>query len=104
MNDRLYNAIGLCMKAGKASSGAYSVEKAIRSGKARLVFLENTASDSTKDRYISMCSYYNVPIFMTDSVGEAIGKPERIVMAVTDDAFYRMMDGLIAQNSMIGGK
>lgn len=104
MKDRLYNAIGLCMKAGKASSGAFSVEKVIRSGKAKMVLLEDRASESTKEHYTAMCSYYHVPLYLTDIVGEAIGKPDRIVMAVTDDAFYRMMEGLIAQKSIIGGK
>ena len=104
MNDRLYNAIGLCMKAGKASSGAFAVEKMIRTGNAKLVLLENTASDATKDHYAAMCSYYHVPLYLTNTVGKAIGKPDRIVMAVTDEAFQRMMEGLIAQQSNIGGK
>ena len=103
MSDRLYNAIGLCMKAGKAASGAFAVEKAIRSRKARLVLLESCASESTKEHYRSMCAYYDVPFRLTDRVGEAIGKPDRIVMAVTDDAFMKMMDGLIAQECTIGG-
>ena len=103
MHDRLYNAIGLCMKAGKAASGAFSAEKMIRSGKAKLVLLESTASDSTKEHYRSMCAYYHVPIYLTETVGEAIGKPDRVVMAVTDEAFQRMMEGLLAQQSIIGG-
>ena len=103
MNERLYNAMGLCMKAGKAASGAFAVEKMIRSKKAKLVLLDKEASESTIDHYTSMCFYHNVPLCLTDSVGQAIGKPDRIVMAVTDDAFKKMMDGLIAQESTIGG-
>ncbi|MBP5295352.1 MAG: ribosomal L7Ae/L30e/S12e/Gadd45 family protein [Lachnospiraceae bacterium] len=103
MQDRLYNALGLCMKAGKVQSGAFACEKAIRSGKAKLVLLEDTASDSAKEQYRSLCDYYHTPFYVVDTVGEAIGKPGRIVMAVTDEAFQKMMEGLIAQESTCGG-
>ena len=103
MQERLYNALGLCMKAGKAQSGAFACEKAIRAGKAKLVLLENTASEATKASYRSLCEFYHTPLYFVDTVGYAIGKPERIVMAVTDEAFQRMMEGLLAQESTCGG-
>ena len=91
MQNRLYNAIGLCMKAGKAQSGAFAAEKAIKGGKAKLVLLENTASDATKAQYAAWCETDNVPLLLVDTVGDAIGKPGRIVMAVTDEAFKGMI-------------
>ncbi|MBR0081189.1 MAG: ribosomal L7Ae/L30e/S12e/Gadd45 family protein [Clostridia bacterium] len=98
MQSRLYNAIGLCMKAGKAQSGAFAAEKAIKSGKARLVLLENGASEATKAQYAALCEHWNVPLRTTDAVGDAIGKPGRIVMAITDEAFQKMIEGLLAQD------
>ena len=98
MQNRLYNAIGLCMKAGKVQSGAFACEKAIRSGKAKLVLLENSASDATKSQYAALCEHYNIPLYRTETVGEAIGKPSRIVMAVTDEAFRKMIEGLLSQD------
>lgn len=91
MQNRLFNAIGLCQKAGKAVSGAFACEKAIKSGKAKLVLLETSASEATQEQYKSMCDHMNVPLRMVESVGFAIGKPGRIVMAVTDDAFRKMI-------------
>ncbi|MBQ1821778.1 MAG: ribosomal L7Ae/L30e/S12e/Gadd45 family protein [Clostridia bacterium] len=92
MTDRLYNAIGLCQKAGKAKSGAFAAENAIRSGKARLVLLEETASEATKAHYEQLCAAHGVPMHIVKTVGKAIGKDARIVMAVTDPAFRDMIE------------
>jgi ribosomal protein L7Ae-like RNA K-turn-binding protein len=91
MTDRLYNAIGLCQKAGKAQSGAFAAEKTIRSGKAKLVLLEETASEATKTHYEQLCAAHGVPMALTKNVGRAIGKDGRIVMAVTDQGFSDMI-------------
>ena len=98
MQSRLYNAIGLCMKAGKAQSGAFAAEKAIKSGAAKAVLLETNASEATKSHYTAMCENQNIPLYLTESIGDAIGKPGRIVMAITDKAFQTMIEGLIAQD------
>ena len=93
MTERLFNAIGLSMKAGKVKSGAFAAENAIRSGKARLVLLEETASEATKTHYEHLCAAYGVPFYTVESVGSAIGKDSHIVMAVTDPAFVHMIEG-----------
>ena len=91
--DRLYNAIGLCQRAGKAQSGAFAVEQAIKNGKAKLVLLEETASQATKEHYARMCESRGIPLRFVETVGRAIGKDARIVMAVTDPAFVQMIEG-----------
>ena len=91
--DRLYNAIGLCMKAGKAQSGAFAAQNAIRAGKAKLVLLETSASPATKERYERMCAAHGVPLYTVETVGRAIGRDAHIVMAVTDPAFQKMIEG-----------
>jgi ribosomal protein L7Ae-like RNA K-turn-binding protein len=45
-----------------------------------------------------MCDYYKIPLLIVESIGEAIGKPGRIVMAVTDDAFCKMIQECIPQD------
>jgi ribosomal protein L7Ae-like RNA K-turn-binding protein len=92
MTDRLYNAIGLCMKAGKAKSGAFAAENAIKSGKAKLVLLEEGASEATKTHYEQLCAAHGVPLQTVETVGRAIGKEARIVMAVTDLSFRDMIE------------
>ena len=90
--DRLYNAIGLCQRAGKAQSGAFAAEKAIRAGKAKLVLLEETASEATRTHYEQLCAAHGVPLYVVETVGRAIGKDARIVMAVTDANFRDMIE------------
>ena len=98
MQNRLFNAIGLCQKAGKAASGAVACEKAVKSGKAKLLLIEDSASNATKEQYKSMCDYYKIPFLIVEYIGEAIGKPGRIVLAVTDDAFCKMIQECIPQD------
>ena len=90
--DRLYNAIGLCQRAGKAKSGAFAAENTIRSGKAKLVLLEETASEATKTHYEHLCAAHGVPFYTVKTVGSAIGKDSHIVMAVTDPGFRDMIE------------
>ena len=92
VTDRLYNAIGLCQRAGKAQSGAFAAEKAIRAGKAKLVLLEEGASEATKTHYEQLCAAHGVPLYGVETVGRAIGKDARIVMAVTDANFRDMIE------------
>ena len=90
--DRLYNAIGLCQRAGKAKSGAFAAENAIRTGKAKLVLLEETASEATRMHYEQLCAAHGVPLMLVETVGSAIGKDARIVMAVTDPSFRDLIE------------
>jgi ribosomal protein L7Ae-like RNA K-turn-binding protein len=92
MTERLFNAIGLSMKAGKVKSGAFAAESTIRSGKAKLVLLEETASEATKTHYEHLCTAYGVPFYTVEIVGQAIGKDSHIVMAVTDPNFRDMIE------------
>lgn len=99
MNQRLNNAIGLCKKAGKCFSGGLAVETAIKQGKTCLVILQQDASDNTKKQYQDLCAYYNVPLMMAQTVGHAIGQPNRMVMAVKDENFKKMIESACEHNS-----
>ena len=45
---KLLGMIGLCARAGKLVSGEDACEKLIRSGKARVAFLDEAASENAK--------------------------------------------------------
>jgi len=82
--------LGMARGAGKAVSGEFSVEKAIKSGKARLVIISKDASDNTKKLFYNKCSYYRVPIYEYSdkiSLGHALGQEMRTSVAVLDDNF-----------------
>ena len=77
MTDKILNLIGLAMKAGQVVSGEFSVEKCIKSGKAKMVIMAEDASDNTMKKFKDKCNYYNVPIIIYSTKehwGAALGK------------------------------
>jgi ribosomal protein L7Ae-like RNA K-turn-binding protein len=86
--------LGLALRAGKLASGDEAVLKAVRDGTAKLVFLAGDASDNAKKKYRDKCAYYNVPlleIWGRRELGHSIGKPERVVVAVTDEGLSELV-------------
>lgn len=91
MSVRIHDALGLCQKAGRCQSGDYAAENAVKAGKAFLVVLDGRASDNTRDKYAALCGRREVPLVLVDGVGHAIGREGRIVVAVTDRNFAKMI-------------
>jgi len=88
--NKTLSMIGLCQKAGKISSGEFSVETAIKAGHAHLVIIADNASDNTKKKFTNMCNYRQIPYkidFDKDELGHAIGKQFRATICVTDEQF-----------------
>lgn len=87
--------ISLAMKAGKIASGEFSVEKAVKTGKARLVIIAEEASDNTKKKFRNMCLYYKTPCHFFGAkiqLGNAIGKEFRASLAVLDENLARAIE------------
>jgi len=79
--------IGIATKAGKTLSGEFSTEKAIKTGKAKLVIVAKDASDNTKKSFMDMCVYRDIPIFFHGNkilLGQATGNEFRASLAVID--------------------
>lgn len=86
--NKTMSLIGLAMRAGKIASGEFSTEKAVKSGRARLVVVASDASDNTKKKFYNMCAYYQVPCETAgdkETLGHAIGKEYRASLAVLDE-------------------
>ena len=90
-NGRLHNAVGLAMKAGKLQSGDFAAERLVRSGGAKLVLMDPESSANTRDKYARMCNAAQTDCLMVPDLGEAIGRPGRMVAAVTDTNFSNMI-------------
>ena len=103
-DSRLHNAIGLAMKAGKCVSGDFVVERTLRDNKARLVLLDETVSNSTRERYERLCQRDGTPLVMLRGLGQAIGKPSRMIAAVTDENMTKLILGASAPCDKNGGK
>ncbi|MGA8942747.1 MAG: YlxQ family RNA-binding protein [Thermoactinomyces sp.] len=92
--NKLLQQLGLAMRAGKVVSGEELVLKEIRSGKACLVILAADAQKNTEKKIADKCSFYNIPLVQygdRKQLGRAIGKEERVVVAVTDQGFARLL-------------
>ncbi|MGL5437740.1 MAG: L7Ae/L30e/S12e/Gadd45 family ribosomal protein [Lachnospiraceae bacterium] len=100
---RILNLIGLATKAGKAASGEFSTEKAVKSGKAHLVIVSEEASDNTRKMFFNMCTYYKVPIYYFGGKGElghAMGKEMRASLAIADQG---LANAIVKQMNINGG-
>ncbi|THF81225.1 L7Ae/L30e/S12e/Gadd45 family ribosomal protein [Cohnella fermenti] len=102
--NKALSRLGLAMRAGKLVSGEEIVLKAIRSGEARLVLLAGDASDNTKKKVADKCESYKVELligFTRFELGGAVGKPERVLFAVTDKGFADMIRSGWVQHSEV---
>ncbi|WP_243386903.1 YlxQ family RNA-binding protein [Bacillus kexueae] len=82
--------LGLANRARKIISGEELVIKEVRNGRAKLVLLSKDASNNTSKKITDKCSYYGVPLVYVESreqLGQAIGKEQRVVVAVLDSGF-----------------
>ena len=100
---KLFNSLGLCRRAGKCQSGEFAAERALKTGKAKLILLEQTASRNTADRFSALCAGRNIPLKRVPEVGRAIGREGHVVMAVTDIQFANMILGALASETEVGG-
>ena len=99
MNSRLTNAIGLAMKAGRLRSGDFTVEKMVRAEETRLVLLDANASENTREKYRAMCQNHGVETILVAELGRWIGKPGRMIAAVTDENFRNMIKRAFAEET-----
>lgn len=87
---KLISLLGLAQKAGKLASGDFAAERAIKSGKAKLLLVAADASEGTKKGYRDTASYNNIAyceILTKAAFGNAIGKPQRAALVFLDDGF-----------------
>lgn len=103
-NPKFFNHLGLAMRAGKLVTGDSAVLDAIRTGEAKLAVLAEDASDNARKKYGDKCVFYNVPLIeygTRSELGASIGRAERVIVAVTDDGFVKLLEK--ARGSSDGG-
>lgn len=86
--DRVISMISIAAKGRNLVSGEFSVEKAVKCGKAYLVIVAEDASDNTKKQFSNMCEFYEVPMVVygnKDTLGHFIGTQMRANIAITDE-------------------
>lgn len=97
MTNNFFQVLGLAQRARKLTLGEEFVLQVVRSGQAKLVILATDVGRNTSKKIRDKCSTYQVPILQYGSrveLGTAVGKGERVVIAVTDEGFSQMLRGL----------
>lgn len=87
------------MRSGKCAAGEYACERAVSSGKARLIVVDCEASDNTRRRWSEQCSRADVPFAVIEGAAAAAGKPDKRVLAVLDEGFARMILDAVHPNT-----
>ena len=87
--NKLLSMLGLALRAGRLVSGVQAVEIALKKGECKLVIIDEDASDNTKKQMADACAFKKTPLITVSasSLGNAIGKPGRMIAAVTDTSF-----------------
>lgn len=92
--------LGIAAKSGRVESGEFSVEKAVKGGKAYLVIVAQDASDNTKKMFRNMTDFYGVPMYEygdKETLGHFIGKSFRASLAVTDEGLAHSIEDKMKQ-------
>ena len=91
MNPRALSMLGLCARAGKLITGEKAVVQAIRTGTCQLAVLDDAVAENGRKAVRQACETHQVPLLYTESgqLGNAIGKPNRMAAAVTDEGFAK---------------
>lgn len=99
--NKIFSMVGLATRAGKTVAGEFSVEKAVKECKAKLVIVSEEASDNTKKLFTNKCTYYKIPIFIYGSreeLGSATGNKDRVSIAVLDSGFSKSIIDMLTDN------
>lgn len=94
MNPKLFQLLGLAMRAGKIVSGEERVILAIRKQQVYVVVLTEDAAQNTSKKVMDKAKTFGIPLVMVESreeLGRAIGKEQRVVVGVTDIGFSKQM-------------
>ncbi|HEX3028121.1 MAG TPA: ribosomal L7Ae/L30e/S12e/Gadd45 family protein [Clostridia bacterium] len=103
MQNKIYSFIGLAMKAGAIVSGEDACERALKSGKLRLIIVAEDASQNTKKKFNDMCIYRQVDIRFyghKELIGRYIGKDIRAVIGLSDKGFSKKLIELIESTDL----
>ena len=87
--NRAMSMLGLCARAGKLISGEKACLQAIRSGGVYAVILDAAAAGNAVKAISDACRYHEMPLVRAPEyeLGDAIGKPGRMVAGIADQGF-----------------
>ena len=87
-------ALGIAQKAGKAVSGDFAVQDALRKGKVKLLLIAKDASENSRKRLINFCDEHGiktVDVLDREQLGRSLGKAPRSAVGLMDNNFVKMI-------------
>jgi len=90
--DHVLSLLGIAKRGRNLVSGEFSVETAVKKGRAFVAIVAEDASDNTKKNFSDMCDFYHVPLYFyrdKDTLGHAIGCEMRASVAVLDEGLAK---------------
>ncbi len=93
IENQVINFLGLCMRAGRVTSGQEACVDLARQEEAALVLMDAGASENTRKRITDACRTHSVPLYELSegSLGHAIGKKGRMVVALKADGMAQKL-------------
>ncbi len=100
--EKTLQLLGLATRARMTITGEEMTVNEVRKGKVELVILSEDASKNTNKKLHDKCNSYNVDLQVFGTrfeLGHAIGKTERVTVAITDPGFAKKIKSLIDENN-----
>lgn len=95
MNNKALTALGFARRAGKCVSGETGCDAEFKSGRALLIIIDALASENTRSRWQHRCENAGVAFAVLEGAGDAVGKPGKMVLAISDSGFARMISNAL---------
>lgn len=92
LNNKIYNLLGLAMRARQLVTGEELVLADIKKGKCKLVIIAEDASASTTKKIEDKCKSYHIELVKLGTryeLGYAIGKATRVIIGVNNSGFAK---------------
>lgn len=98
MKNNYLNIIGLAYRARKCSTGEETIIKDVREKRAKLILIASDSSDRTKKKLMDKCKSFHIPYIEVEdrvTLGNAIGKSDRVAVAILDGGFAKKIQSLL---------
>ncbi|MGE5675110.1 MAG: L7Ae/L30e/S12e/Gadd45 family ribosomal protein [Mycobacterium leprae] len=95
--------LGLCQRAGKAASGDFAVEQALKKRKAELLILAEDASERTREKFVGLAERAGIPCYSVGTLtelGDALGKGYRAAVAIQSRDFTKGIVGILVKEGL----
>jgi ribosomal protein L7Ae-like RNA K-turn-binding protein len=102
-DDKILGLLGLANRAGYIAAGAMQTEKAILSGRCKLLLVAEDAAPETQKRLRIMIEGPGIPMFKVLSklqLGTAVGKSPKAALAINDIGFASSLRRLVSSDGV----